>query len=102
MHDFISTPPPSPEHSVNEIICRYPSVLSVLDGFGVDTCCGGAESLASAARSARIPIDALMAGISAAIERTFASTASPASAGCNSAASATAHETVTVERRARR
>jgi len=55
--------------SINEIIRRYPSALPVLNGFGIDTCCGGAESLAEAARSASIPLDALMAGLTAAIER---------------------------------
>jgi len=55
--------------SVNEVIRRYPSVLPVLNGFGIDTCCGGAESLVAAARSASIPMEALMAGITAAISR---------------------------------
>ncbi len=59
----------SAEQSVNDTIRRYPSTLSVLNAFGVDTCCGGADSLGSAAHSAGIPIDALLAGIHAALER---------------------------------
>ncbi len=59
----------SPQTSVNEVIRKYPSVLPVLNGFGIDTCCGGAESLTSAARSASIPIEALMAAIGATVAR---------------------------------
>ncbi|MEO8560794.1 MAG: DUF542 domain-containing protein [bacterium] len=65
----------SVEQSVNETIRLYPSTLQVLNAFGVDTCCGGAESLETAARSAAIPIEALMAGINAALERTITPTA---------------------------
>ena len=56
--------------TVNALIASYPSVLPVLNRFGIDTCCGGAESLGLAARSANIPFDHLMAGISAVVERT--------------------------------
>jgi len=56
--------------TVNALIAWYPSVLPVLNGFGIDTCCGGAKSLELAAQAANVPLDALMAGISAAVERT--------------------------------
>jgi len=59
--------------SVNEIIRRYPSVLPVLNGFGLDTCCGGAQSLVEASRAASIPIEALMAGVAAAVSRSASS-----------------------------
>ena len=66
-------PPLNASMSLNEIIRRYPSVLPVLNGFGLDTCCGGAESLTDASRAASIPIEALMAGIAAAVSRTESS-----------------------------
>lgn len=56
--------------TVNALIVWYPSALPVLNRFGIDTCCGGAESLGLAARSANIPFEELMAGISAVVERT--------------------------------
>ena len=55
--------------SVNELLRRHPSVLPVLNAFGVDSCCGGAESLADAARTSRIPLEALMAALDASVER---------------------------------
>lgn len=62
-------PPLDPSISVNELLRRHPVVLPVLNAFGVDSCCGGAESLADAAHSAQIPLDALMAGLEAAVQR---------------------------------
>ena len=58
----------NPALSVNELIAWYPSVLPVLNGFGVDTCCGGAESLELAAREANVQLEDLMAGLSAALD----------------------------------
>jgi iron-sulfur cluster repair protein YtfE (RIC family) len=55
--------------TVNELLRRHPSVLPVLNGFGVDSCCGGSDSLAEAARSAQIPLDALMAALDASLQR---------------------------------
>lgn len=55
--------------TVNELLKRHPSVLPVLNAFGVDTCCGGSESLAEAATSSRIPLETLLAGLDAAIQR---------------------------------
>ena len=54
--------------SVNALIEWYPSVLPVLNAFGIDTCCGGADSLEVAARAAHVRLDDLMAGLSAAVE----------------------------------
>jgi len=58
----------NPASTVNALIAQHPSVLPVLNGYGIDTCCGGAESLEDAARTAGIPVDVLMAGVSAAVE----------------------------------
>ena len=49
--------------SVNEIIRRYPASLAVLNAAGIDTCCGGAESLAVAARNSGADLERLVAGI---------------------------------------
>ena len=55
--------------TVNELLLRHPAVLPVLNAFGVDTCCGGHESLVEAARSSRIPLEALTAALEASVER---------------------------------
>lgn len=55
--------------TVNELVARHPAALPVLNAFDVDSCCGGAESLAEAARSAQIPLDALLAGLEASVQR---------------------------------
>jgi iron-sulfur cluster repair protein YtfE (RIC family) len=55
--------------TVNELLRRHPSVLPVLNAFGVDSCCGGSESLAEAAQASRIPIEALVAALEASVER---------------------------------
>ena len=53
--------------SVNETIRRFPETLAVLNQFGIDTCCGGAESLDEAARSSTVRLEALMTELYAAI-----------------------------------
>jgi iron-sulfur cluster repair protein YtfE (RIC family) len=58
-----------PKLTVNELLRRHPAVLPVLNGFGVDSCCGGSESLAQAAHSAQIPLDALLAALDASVQR---------------------------------
>jgi iron-sulfur cluster repair protein YtfE (RIC family) len=35
--------------TINAIVARYPAALPVLQRFGLDTCCGGALPLATAA-----------------------------------------------------
>ncbi|AHG92561.1 protein of unknown function DUF542 ScdA domain protein (plasmid) [Gemmatirosa kalamazoonensis] len=39
-----------PATTVNELLRQHPAVASVLDGFGIDACCGGARTLRDAAR----------------------------------------------------
>jgi iron-sulfur cluster repair protein YtfE (RIC family) len=58
-----------PRLSVNELLRRHPAALPVLNAFGIDSCCGGAESLVVAAQSAKIPLGALMAGLEASLQR---------------------------------
>lgn len=38
-----------PQWTVNELLQRHPSVIGVLNAFGVDACCGGALTLAESA-----------------------------------------------------
>ncbi|WP_353512125.1 DUF542 domain-containing protein [Thermus sp. LT1-2-5] len=47
---------------VNEILRRYPEAVRLLNGLGLDTCCGGAEPLEEAAKQAgRDPKEVLQA-----------------------------------------
>lgn len=54
--------------TVNEVLARYPVTGRALNAFGVDTCCGGHNSLAEAAREATVGLDDLLAGLRAVIE----------------------------------
>jgi iron-sulfur cluster repair protein YtfE (RIC family) len=58
-----------PTISVNELLRRCPSVLPALNALGIDSCCGGAESLTDAARRAGISLEALVAGIGPLVQR---------------------------------
>jgi regulator of cell morphogenesis and NO signaling len=52
-----------PAWSVNELLSRTPAAARVLNAFGIDTCCGGGDSLADAAREARLDLDVLLAAL---------------------------------------
>lgn len=52
-----------PAWSVNDVLRRYPAAASVFNDFGLDTCCGGALSLAEAARHKRIDPERLYAAL---------------------------------------
>ena len=58
----MTTPPPAidPALPVNEIIRRWPATMRVLNAFGIDTCCGGAEPLSAAAAESNAPLDDLL------------------------------------------
>lgn len=49
-----------PDSTVNDVLLRHPATVAVFNAFGVDACCGGAASLADAARDAGISLDALL------------------------------------------
>ena len=53
--------------SVNEAIRHFPATLPVLNRFGIDTCCGGAEPLTHAAESCGVSVPTLMTALSAAV-----------------------------------
>ena len=56
-----------PALSVNDILRRWPAAVSALNAAGVDTCCGGADSLSVAAAQAEIPVADLIDAITSAI-----------------------------------
>jgi regulator of cell morphogenesis and NO signaling len=59
----------SAEDTLNAIVDRYPQALPVLQRFGLDTCCGGALPLHTAAQHHGLDPNELVAALRAAIER---------------------------------
>ncbi|MDF1501376.1 hypothetical protein [Roseisolibacter sp. H3M3-2] len=55
-----------PTLSVNETLRRWPSSVAPLNALGVDTCCGGAATLAAAAADVGVPLPELLAAVAAA------------------------------------
>lgn len=53
--------------TVNAVIASFPSALPVFSSFGIDSCCGGALSVAEAARRHRVPLETLLSALEAAI-----------------------------------
>ena len=53
--------------SVNVILTIFPSTHAVFNRFGLDTCCGGALSVADAARAADVDAEALCGALTDAI-----------------------------------
>jgi regulator of cell morphogenesis and NO signaling len=49
--------------TINEIMARWPDTMMLLNALGIDTCCGGGDTLPDAARRARIPLTVLMAAV---------------------------------------
>lgn len=49
--------------TVNEIMARWPQSVAPLNSLGIDTCCGGTESLRAAAEHAGVPLLVLLAAI---------------------------------------
>lgn len=58
---------PDATWTVNEVLQRFPEAGRALNAFGVDSCCGGADSLAAAALEAHVPIEDLLAGVAGVI-----------------------------------
>lgn len=46
--------------TLNELVTRQPQTHAVLSGHGMDTCCGGAKTLAEAATAHGISLDELL------------------------------------------
>lgn len=54
--------------TVDELTARYPETIAVFNRFGIDSCCGGGEPIAEAARRDGADLDALLAALRAAVE----------------------------------
>jgi iron-sulfur cluster repair protein YtfE (RIC family) len=55
---------------LNLIVARYPQALAVLQRFGLDTCCGGALPLRTAAQHHDLDLAELLAALRATAEST--------------------------------
>ena len=53
--------------TLNEIVARYPQTLPVLQRFGLDTCCGGALPLRTAAAHHALDLGQVLAALRTAI-----------------------------------
>jgi iron-sulfur cluster repair protein YtfE (RIC family) len=51
--------------TVNETIQRLPESLALLNGFGIDTCCGGVDTLEEAARRSGVELATIVAAVEA-------------------------------------
>ena len=58
-----------PEDTLNAIVARFPQTLPVLQRFGLDTCCGGALPLHTAAQHHGLDVAELVADLRAEVER---------------------------------
>lgn len=56
-----------PALTINDILSRYPATMAVINAFGIDTCCGGSVSLATAARDNHLDLHVVAAALEAAI-----------------------------------
>ena len=56
-----------PDATVNDIIAQHPASIAVLNQFGVDSCCGGGETLRAAAQHSGVDLDALIAELQRAV-----------------------------------
>ena len=61
----VATPTIDPAWSVNELLRRYPATGHVLNEYGIDSCCGGADSLEDAARAANVDANVLLQAVGA-------------------------------------
>ena len=53
--------------TIDAVIAKYPASVFVLNAMGIDTCCGGSESIAAAAKHAHVNPDVLLSSLQAAI-----------------------------------
>jgi len=58
----------NPAWTVNDVLLRHPSSVSVFARFGIDACCGGAHPLEEVARRHRLDAAALLAALREAAE----------------------------------
>jgi iron-sulfur cluster repair protein YtfE (RIC family) len=70
-----------PTLSVNELLRRYPAALPILAAAGIDSCCGGEQSLALAAARSGLTFDQLAARLQDGVARRGLDNRTPA-CGC--------------------
>jgi iron-sulfur cluster repair protein YtfE (RIC family) len=58
-----------PSWTINELLRREPSSARVLNAFGVDTCCGGGDTIEAAAADAGMSGNDLIEAVVAALEK---------------------------------
>ena len=58
------------QRTVNEALLASPQIVTILNRLGVDTCCGGSETLADAARSAGLTAEELRTALEPAMKAT--------------------------------
>jgi iron-sulfur cluster repair protein YtfE (RIC family) len=52
-----------PGHTVGDLVRRNPEALQILQAMGINHCCGAHLTLAEAAASAGVPLDALLGAL---------------------------------------
>jgi regulator of cell morphogenesis and NO signaling len=57
----MTTPRIDPSLTVNEILLRYPAAVTVINAYGIDSCCGGGIPLEAVAREQQLDLDAITA-----------------------------------------
>lgn len=55
--------------TINELLRRLPPAGEVLNAFGIDTCCGGGDTITAAARKAGVREDDLLAEIGSVVRQ---------------------------------
>jgi iron-sulfur cluster repair protein YtfE (RIC family) len=57
------------DDTLNKIVARYPDALPVLQRLGLDTCCGGALPLRTAAQHHDLDLHTVLAALRAAVDK---------------------------------
>lgn len=55
--------------TINEIVSSHPETMKVFNDWKVDSCCGGAQSIASAAALNNVDTDKLLEALNASIAK---------------------------------
>lgn len=72
MNGCTGAPAPSsidPSWTINELLRREPSSAPVLNAFGVDTCCGGGDTITTAAMNAGLDAAEIISALGDALAR---------------------------------
>ena len=57
------------EMIINDVVNRYPETMKVLNDFNVDSCCGGAQSIAVTAAVGNVDVPALIEALNKAVNK---------------------------------